>query len=262
MQFVFPSEPFDLKKPDREFLEQIAAMQNAGFQISIIALEDLAAGTAKVRPAPANGSRVVYRGWMLTPADYTSLVAAVQSTGVEMWTSLDRYLSTHYLPNWYSSIADLTPETRIFDVDADFERELRSLGWERFFIKDYVKSLKTSAGAAIIDDPSAIAPLVAEMQKFRGTIEGGLCVRRVEDFNVETERRYFVIAGQVFSAIPDEIIPSIVLKCASRISSPFFSIDVIERNNGVLRIVEVGDGQVSGLVGWSADRFAEIWQTL
>jgi hypothetical protein len=260
MRFIFPSEPFNTKKPEAEFLDQIGAMCNAGFEISLIALEDLAEGNARVVPVPAAGSHVIYRGWMLSPLDYASLVAAVQANGAELRTSLNGYLSTHYLPNWYPLIADLTPETRVFGVDADFEQELRSLGWSRFFIKDYVKSLKTSAGAAIIDDPAQIDQVVAEMQKFRGSIEGGLCVRRVEDFILDTERRYFVIQGQVCGSAADEPIPEIVMECASRISSPFFSVDVIDRTDGVQRIVEVGDGQVSGLVGWGVDRFAELWK--
>lgn len=73
-------------------------------------------------------------------------------------------------------------------VDSDLERELSDLGWECFFIKDYVKSLKTSIGSTI-EQPSDIKTVVSEMQKFRGTIEGGVCVRRVEDFILDSERR-------------------------------------------------------------------------
>lgn len=47
--------------------------------------------------------------------------------------------------------------------------------------------------------------------------------------------------------------------CARRIDSKFFSIDIIERRDGVLRVVEIDDGQVSGLVGRTPERFAEIW---
>jgi hypothetical protein len=173
-------------------------------------------------------------------------------------TSHDEYLATHYLPNWYPLIRDLTPETRFFSIDDDLESALNGLGWNRFFIKDYVKSLKTSVGA-IIEEPSAISTVVAEMQKFRGSIEGGLCVRQVEDFIPGTEKRYFVIHGKPFAALPNEEIPEIVEECAKRINSQFFSVDAIECRDGCKRIVEIGDGQVSDLVGWSAERFAALW---
>lgn len=39
-------------------------------------------------------------------------------------------------------------------------------------------------------------------------------------------------------------------------------VDVALREDGVERIVEIGDGQVSDLVGWSPERFAEMWRAL
>lgn len=45
-------------------------------------------------------------------------------------------------------------------------------------------------------------------------------------------------------------------------ASPFFSVDVALREDGAERIVEIGDGQVSDLVGWSPERFAEMWRAV
>jgi hypothetical protein len=135
---------------------------------------------------------------------------------------------------------------------------LRSLGWAQFFIKDYVKSLKTSRGS-IISDPPKIRSLLAEMQRVRGEIEGGLCVRQVEDFMPESERRYFVLNGRAYSADNSEI-PATVREVAGKIPSPFFSIDAIVRRDHVMRIVEIGDGQVSDLTGWTPLQFAGIWR--
>jgi hypothetical protein len=36
-------------------------------------------------------------------------------------------------------------------------------------------------------------------------------------------------------------------------------VDVARREDGVERVVEIGDGQVSDLVGWSVEQFVEIW---
>jgi hypothetical protein len=131
------------------------------------------------------------------------------------------------------------------------------LGWREFFIKDYVKSLKTSRGSTL-RDPSEIAPMLAEMKRVRGEIEGGLCVRQVEAFIADSQQRCFVVQGKPSAAI-GEAVPQIVESVATRIPSPFFSVDVIRRDDGVLRIVEVGDGQVSDLVGWRINAFAAIW---
>jgi hypothetical protein len=75
----------------------------------------------------------------------------------------------------------------------------------------------------------------------------------------ETEKRYFVLHGTPFASSSEAEIPEIVQDCANRIKSKFFSVDVVERGDGQKRIVELGDGQVSDLVGWTAERFAALW---
>jgi hypothetical protein len=196
---------------------------------------------------------------MLNAGEYGRLAHAVESASASLFTSPAAYLAAHHLRNWYPLIAEFTPETRVLAPTADWEVELRSLGWEAFFIKDYVKSLKTSRGP-IVRDPSEIGVVVAEMKRFRGEIEGGLCVRRVEPFLTTSERRYFVLGGRPFSP-KGEPPPDLVHEVAGRIPSPFFAVDVIRRKDGVHRIVEIGDGQVSDLVGWSASAFTAMWTT-
>jgi hypothetical protein len=258
MIFLFPSDHFNPKQVDEMYLDQAGSLNKAGFNTAAICLESLGDNSPKICPPLPQNSEVVYRGWMLSPSEYELLVNAVESAGAFPFTSQAEYLLTHYLPNWYPAIADLTPVTKFYSIDDDLESELRTLGWERFFIKDYVKSLKTSAGS-IIEHPSEIRAIVAEMQKFRGTIEGGICVRLVEDFVVESEKRYFAVRGKLFAACEGEEIPDIVRECTARIHSKFFSVDAVERQDGIKRIVEIGDGQVSDLVGWSAARFAQLW---
>jgi ATP-grasp domain, R2K clade family 3 len=258
MRFLFPSDYFKTQRVDLAYTEQCDRLQASGFDTSVISLENLSLGAAKIYPPPHPGEQLIYRGWMISPDDYSLLVNAVRNTGADLWIDRDEYLSTHYLPNWYLLLQDITPETYWFSVDADLELELIKLGWNQFFIKDYVKSLKTSIGS-IINDPSEISTVITEMSKFRGTIEGGICVRKVEEFIIETEQRYFIINGRAFAASIATKIPDIVTECARRINSKFFSIDIIDRIDGSQRVVEIGDGQVSGLVGWNVDRFTDLW---
>lgn len=180
----------------------------------------------------------------------------IRSRGAAPLTSLDAYLSCHHLPNWYPLISEYTAETRIYSADGDLSTELTALGWQKFFLKDYVKSLKTSVGA-VVSKPEEVATVLAEMKKFRGTVEGGVCVRRFESFRKGTETRYFVIQGVPHA--PFDGVPDLVTECARRISSPFFSVDVAIREDGVERVVEIGDGQVSDLVGWNVNDFSKLW---
>jgi hypothetical protein len=255
MRLLHPSNPLRKRIPDEQYREEADAAESAGFALSVFSLEDFQDGSFRAVPECEPGSEILYRGWMLNAADYSTLAAAVSQLGAKLKVSAQQYLAHHHLPNWYPIIADLTPETKVLGVGSDLESELRSLGWDGFFIKDYVKSLKTSVGSKIAD-PSQIGMVVAEMQRFRGTIEGGICVRKLEDFAPETERRYFAINAKAYSE--DGSVPGIVEDCARRFPTDFISIDAIQRRDGILRIVEIGDGQVSDLVGWTPRRFTEV----
>jgi hypothetical protein len=253
--FLFPSHPLKSTALDETFADQHGALRAAGFSASLCP-DAVIAGLKPLRDIPP-GATVVYRGWMLNAGEYGRLADAIIAASAAPLTTPRAYLAAHHLPNWYPLVEDLTPETRVLPADADVERELMSLGWDAFFLKDYVKSLKTSRGS-IVRDPAEARAVLAEMGHFRGEIEGGVCVRRVEDFDAETERRYFVLDGRPFSG-DGGAVPEIVARVAPRIPSPFFSVDVVRRNDGVMRLVKVGDGQVSDLVGWSAEAFAAMW---
>ena len=254
--FLFPQAVRDPRRPDEMFADQWAALTAAGFSASACS-DAVIAGGRPLRDIPA-GAHVVYRGWMLKGAEYESLVRAIEECGATAFTSPRAYLLAHHLPNWYSLLADLTPETRVYPADADLVAELRRLDWGGYFIKDYVKSLKTARGS-VVREPSEITALIADMKEYRGEIEGGVCVRRVEDFVPDSETRYFVLHGIGYAASEGQTLPAVVAQCAERIPSPFFSVDVAGRTDGVLRVVEIGDGQVSDLVGWSAAAFATMW---
>ncbi len=256
VHFLYPVMPFQSGTVDETFAPEAEAMREAGFSMTTVSIEDLEFGNFKLHPRIPEGTVIVYRGWMLDTKQYERLESGVEFAGAHMQTDLRTYLSCHHLPNWYAKIADLTPETRVFDVNADLEQELRSLDWDVYFIKDFVKSLKTSVGS-VIYKPEDASVLLEEMRKFRGVIEGGIVVRRFEPLDASSERRYFVIHNQVFA--PDGAPPDIVYTCAERIESPFFSIDVAIREDGESRVIEVGDGQVSDLVGWTPTRFAQAW---
>jgi hypothetical protein len=256
MHFLFPSDPIDPRRPDETFREQADEVRKLGMGVSIVTLEELGEETCRLRgPIPADAT-VVYRGWMLTPTEYERLARLIRSHGAVPLISPEDYLLCHYLPNWYPLISEFTAETRIFSANADLAKELRTLGWKKFFIKDFVKSLKTSIGS-VIADPEDITAVVSEMQRFRGAIEGGVCVRQFEDFVPNSERRYFVIGGRPHAALGAP--PKLAFECAQRVHSPFFSIDIALNSKGIDRVVEIGDGQVSDLVGWDAAGFAKLW---
>ena len=57
------------------------------------------------------------------------------------------------------------------------------------------------------------------MKKYRGQIEGGLCARKIEDYDPSSEERYFVLNGIPYGR--SRAIPDIVREAAKVIRSPF-----------------------------------------
>ncbi|MGC4033916.1 MAG: ATP-grasp domain-containing protein [Tepidisphaeraceae bacterium] len=256
LHFLFPAQAIRTHLADEMFADQAAALVDAGFSVSLVS-DDVISGSQPLSGIPVN-SVVVYRGWMLNESEYARLETAIENSGAFVLTALRAYLSTHHLPNWYPRLEPHTPETKIIALEDDWKSAIKSLDWGSFFVKDFVKSLKTNQGSVIhhIDE---IDQWITEMRRVRGEIEGGLCIRRVEEYIPQTERRFFVINGVAYSANA-EAIPEIVVGTANIIPSRFFSVDTIQRKDGESRIVEIGDGQVSDITGWTADRFAQIWQ--
>jgi hypothetical protein len=255
VHLLYPSSPLRARQPDEQFAAEVNAVRQVGFEVSLFSLEEFQNGEFPISSPLPKKAEILYRGWMLSEKEYALLEESIAKEGSRLAINCAAYLNNHHLPNWYPSLADLTPETRIFPPDCNLETELKALGWSEFFIKDFVKSLKTSVGSHI-SKPEQVTALIADMRRFRGVIERGFCVRRFENFLPNTEQRFFVIDGISHSANGD--VPTIVNECAKRLQSRFYSVDVIQRADNQTRIVEVGDGQVSDLVGWNPEEFAAI----
>lgn len=256
---------------DEAFQDEAIAIKLAGLPTSVIDIEN-----RRVLPSVEQNETVVYRGWMMTQPEYAFWYGCCIGFNMNPLTNVEQYLTAHHLPNWYPLLERWTPNTQVFPMDRpmfgrglkqaavpleEFVRSMLGLGWEKFQLKDYVKSLKTAGGSAITSTEEII-PALENMEKFRGQIEGGICVREWEDFAPGTEKRYFVINGKYYGQEHSYDIRhmSILDEISKLVPSPFYSVDIATRQDAVARIVEIGDGQVSDLVGWTPERFGEVWK--
>ncbi len=118
--FIFPSDHFKISMPDEMFKEQAVAISNAGFNNFCVNINEIS--SLNNLPFDLSGQLVVYRGWMLNGADYEKLNSLVRSANGHLFTSPEKYLLAHYLPNWYSKIEDLSPKTKIFEYNDDWKK--------------------------------------------------------------------------------------------------------------------------------------------
>jgi hypothetical protein len=257
LHFIMPPDGFERRLVDAVFRQQAESLRAAGFGVSLVP-DDIFDGRGELRGIPS-GATVVYRGWMVKPERYRRLEEAIAHAGATLLTNAIAYRLAHHLPNWYDALREFTPRTVWFKAADELVPTLRSLGWGRYFLKDYVKSLKTGGGSVVETEEDALRWL-RETLAYRDELEGGICVREFENLLPDSEIRYFVLDG-VPHAPAGQPIPAPVDAAAQKIASPFFSVDVAINDAGRHRIVEIGDGQVSDLVGWTPEKFAEVWRS-
>jgi hypothetical protein len=255
---LYPSDPLSRRAPDAGFADEHAAAQAAGLPCALLSSGDFDGGRVVVRPALPEGGRVLYRGWMLRVPAYAALEEGVRAAGGEMVTAAADYERCHHLPGWLDLCREFTAETVVVADPADLPAVLAGLSWPAYFVKDFVKSLTTTRGsiARSADEVLEVADLLA---KYRGSLEGGVCLRAVEEYVAGSEERYFAVGRAVFGrdgATP----PALVREVAARLDAPFASIDVALRSDGTSRLVEVGDGQVSEKKGWDLPAFVRVLQ--
>jgi hypothetical protein len=277
---IFSADPLNPRQPDPHFADEVAAAEACGLAIGVIDLDLLlreqdAAGAIRhisvERETPA-----LLRSWMIPVAAYTHLCQALQSRGVRLITNPMSYQICHELPAAYPLITDHTsatiwlPEAQAADLDA-LMSAIAPLGGGPAIVKDFVKSLADHWHAACFipdtSDRAQVARVVDRFRTLRGAeLQGGLMFRAYEPFvragastgrPIVREYRRYVIDGQVVASVPywsgaesGEMPPTAELFCdvIAQVPSRFFTIDIALRTDGVWRIVELGDGQVAGLV--------------
>lgn len=255
MQIIYPSDYFNPNRVDENYEDEFNCARHNGLKCVLLSSQHLLDSKIKLSESPEAHEPVIWRGWMLKQKEYRALYNAVKSYGTAMLVSPDDYVSCHYITGWYESCSDYTPETILLTESDDLEKITSRLKWPSYFVKDYVKSLTTSRGS-IARNVEEIQEILTNIKQYRGEIEGGIVLRKVEDLKPETERRYFSFFGTVYSA--DDVIPAIVHEIAKHISSPFFSIDMVETASFDLRLIEIGDGQVSDIKEWDIQKFIKM----
>lgn len=290
MLFLFCSDPQELRHPDPAFAaEAEAAAQASGAPLGLIDFEALTAGedAAAVRRVPQREDEVgVYRGWMLKPEAYRRLHAALLTRGVRLVNDPEAYVHAHHLPASYGVLGNDTPRSVWMPVDGpvDFNAVmelLRTFGDAPVVLKDFVKSQKHAWKEACFipraSDRDAAERVVRRFLALQDDdLNEGLVFRAYADLApagvhpksgmpLAREHRLFFLDGAAIAVFRtwDEVeypaaadLPIARLtKIAGRVKSRFFTMDVAELRDGGFTVIELGDGQVSGLPE-EADRAA------
>lgn len=268
--FLFCCDPLRPRHPDPEFAREAAAARRAGAEIAVIDHDALLAGdfrSAVGRVGPDSG-RYGYRGWMIPPDRYEGLERALADRGCSLLTGASAYRTAHELPGWYETFAGLTPRSVWRALSAGGTLPTPSawsvlagpLGPGPGIVKDFVKSRKHEWHEACfvpeLADGERLARVVGRFLELQGEfLTGGVVLRAYESFVPGGEARVWWVDGEAVrvTAHPDTpgLVPApgldAVGEAVRALGCRWVTTDMALREDGAWRVVEVGDGQVSGL---------------
>jgi hypothetical protein len=271
---LFCADPLNPRSVDPAFQVEMEAARAAGFtpvRIDHDELDHRVDADAALRPAHFDGEgKAIYRGWMLSTGAYEPLFGALSRRGIDLVTSPEAYAACHTTPGSYGPLRDWMPETAWVPMESiDDARAVQDVlskfGSSPIIVKDWVKSQAAGywAEACFIPDASDTAGayrVIARFRELQGeSLAGGLVFKRYVSLlptgAPTLEHRAFIAGGKVVGCWPrseqaKEIgaPPGLILNAvASSVPSPFASADFGCDLDGRWWLLEVGDGQVSGL---------------
>lgn len=262
---LFPSSFFDHKRVDEDLQREYTAAVDCGLyrRMVIFSYEDwFHHGRLVLDQVPSAPVATAYRGYMMKPEQYARFYTALLGKNIRLVTAPEAYNALHLFPNVYPRIAPDTPATIVFPPGSDIDLAQVKKRFRRFMVKDYVKSVKGTDFPVYFDADIPQDQFDAWMEKFKDyrapLFTGGFCVKEYVDLmqygGHKNEYRVFYIAHQAatvsrnsgqgdFTPPP----PKALIEKYRDLDSPFYTVDLAQLADGSWRILETGDGGVSGL---------------
>lgn len=285
---LFLTDLLDPKAPDFEYTKEYQAAKKY-FPVGLIDQQQLfEKNTVALNCQIAQDTVYIYRGWMLKPGLYAKLVNFIQNQGGKMLNDLAEYEATHLLPNWATAGQNQLKTRWTSDLSDASIRQLLQQFSGAVTIKDFVKSRKYEWDEAFYipatSDTAHALQVVHNFIERQGTeLVGGLVMREFIELKslgehpkshtpIFEEYRVFYLNNVPLTIInywtEEKIALSpkdkkLIQLAGKQISSNFCTIDFARKANGQLIIMEMGDGQVSGLQGYDENTFYKLlWENL
>jgi hypothetical protein len=263
-------DPLRPARCDPHFAAQAAAARACGAAVVLLDHDALLAGRVEeaVRRVPRDSGALWYRGWMIPAEAYADLAGALAERGARLLTAAAEYRLAHELPGWYRTFREVTPVSSWIPgapLQAPDEvalvRAVAGLPGGAGIVKDYVKSRKHDWDEACflpdLADSIAVRAVVSRFVELQDdSLAGGVVLRAFEELRGEIgEARVWWLDGRplLTTAHPDtpglHPLPDLgaVVPMVAELGCRFVTTDLAQRRDGVWRVIEVGDGQVSGL---------------
>jgi len=261
---LFPSSYFGISKVDEDLqAEYDAAINTELYEIVLFDYQSwFNDGKIKLNKIMNEEKTAVYRGWMMKPDMYDIFYNQLLEKNIRLVTNPQQYGLMHVFPNVYEKLMDDTARMMIFPLNEMIDVEIIKASFERFMVKDYVKSVKGTEFPRFFDntiEQDEFNKWMDVFYKYRGNLlTGGICIKeflQLKRYGDKTnEYRVFYInheiatvsrnSGQgIYAPLP----PQELIEKYNNLESDYYTIDYAELTDGTWKIIEAGDGEVSGL---------------
>lgn len=261
---IFPSGYFNVKKVDEDFQQEYEAAASTGlFHITLFDndrwFDD---GKLMLHEVPSKHHKAVYRGWMMKPEQYQDFYNQLSGKNIYLITKPEEYALMHIFPNVYDCFGDDTARMEIYPLHEQIDVERLKERFDRFMVKDFVKSVKGTEFPRYFDHSVTQKEFDDWMQifyQYRGDLlTGGICIKEyldLREYGGHTNEWRIFYMNQIPASIcrnsgQDSLTPAppreLIEKYCS-LQSPYYTVDYAELTDGSWRVIEAGDGEVSGL---------------
>ena len=261
---LFPSEVFDRRQVDADMKrEHDAALDTGLFDVILFGYDDwFNHGMLRLSVEPREITDAVYRGWMMKPEQYEKFYHQLLASNIRLVTTPEMYNTLHIFPNVYPFISEDTARIMTFPLHSEIDVSEVKKRFPRFMVKDFVKSVKGTEFPAFFDQSTTQEEFDKWMEVFyhyrSNLLTGGICIKEylnLKRYDGKTnEYRVFYINNEIGSICRNSlqgeytpVPPRAIIEKNSDLDSVFYTIDYAETEDGTWKIVEAGDGSVSGL---------------
>ena len=141
---LFPSSYFNTKKVDEDLQQEYNAVLSTGLcKILIFGYEQWFDNNKLIlNDFPNEEHLAIYRGWMMKPEQYERFYNLLLKKNIRLVTAPKYYILMHIFPNAYKDIKEDTAKMEIYPLKSKIDVEKLKKSFDKFIIKDYVKSVK------------------------------------------------------------------------------------------------------------------------
>ena len=287
INFIFCNHPLYKRKVDEDYQEEYQAA-GTDHACALFSYEDMEEGKLSLYGDDISGL-TIYRGWMMKPKMYRDFYNKLKEKGIILINSPEEYERYHLLPGWYDDFKYDTAES-VWEDQGTLEsalsltRELKG----SYIVKDYVKSRKHEwYDACYIKNIEVHGETERIIKNFidrqDSNLLGGVVLRKFIDLKadgfheksrmpISEEYRVFICKGKVLiidnywqadnnvKLSDDEV--QWIKNQAQKIKSNLVTMDLARKTDDKLIIMELGDGQVSGLQQINPEMFYKAFDNI